>query len=50
MLLGWHYSDYYSNAFASNQYLANHDLLYLQSITDSELAMVINFIEAIEPA
>jgi dipeptidyl aminopeptidase/acylaminoacyl peptidase len=23
MLLGWHYSDYYSNAYASNQYLAN---------------------------
>lgn len=23
MLLGWHYSDYYANAYASNQYLAN---------------------------
>ena len=23
MLLSWHYSDYYSNAYASNQYLAN---------------------------
>ncbi len=23
MLLGWHYSDYYSNAYALNQYLAN---------------------------
>ncbi|MES2795300.1 MAG: DPP IV N-terminal domain-containing protein, partial [Bacteroidota bacterium] len=23
MLLGWHYSDYYSNAYASNQYLAS---------------------------
>ncbi len=23
MLLGWHYSDYYSNAYATNQYLAN---------------------------
>jgi dipeptidyl aminopeptidase/acylaminoacyl peptidase len=23
MLLGWHYSDYYSNAYAVNQYLAN---------------------------
>jgi dipeptidyl aminopeptidase/acylaminoacyl peptidase len=23
MLLGWHYSDYYSNAYASNQYLTN---------------------------
>jgi dipeptidyl aminopeptidase/acylaminoacyl peptidase len=23
MLLGWHYSDYYSNAYAENQYLAN---------------------------
>jgi dipeptidyl aminopeptidase/acylaminoacyl peptidase len=24
MLLGWHYMDYYSNAYAVNQYLANH--------------------------
>ncbi|HUS01398.1 MAG TPA: prolyl oligopeptidase family serine peptidase [Chitinophagaceae bacterium] len=23
MLLGWHYSDYYANAYATNQYLAN---------------------------
>lgn len=23
MLLGWHYSDYYSNAYASNQYIAS---------------------------
>ena len=23
MLMGWHYSDYYSNAYASNQYLAS---------------------------
>jgi len=23
MLLGWHYSDYYSNAYAANQYLAS---------------------------
>lgn len=23
MLLGWHYSDYYANAYASNQYLTN---------------------------
>jgi len=23
MLLGWHYSDYYANAYASNQYLAS---------------------------
>ncbi len=23
MLLGWHYSDYYTNAYAQNQYLAN---------------------------
>ena len=23
MLLGWHYSDYYSNAYASNQYMAS---------------------------
>ncbi len=29
MLLGWHYSDYYSNAFASNQYLANQGFVVL---------------------
>lgn len=29
MLLGWHYSDYYSNAFASNQYLANQGFAVL---------------------
>ncbi len=28
MLLGWHYGDYYSNTYALNQYLVNHDLLY----------------------
>jgi len=29
MLLGWHYSDYYSNAYAVNQYLANRGFLVL---------------------
>ena len=29
MLLGWHYSDYYSNAYAVNQYLANHGYVVL---------------------
>ena len=29
MLLGWHYSDYYSNAYASNQYLANRGFVVL---------------------
>jgi len=29
MLLGWHYMYYYSNAFAMNQYLANHGYIVL---------------------
>ncbi|HET9513668.1 MAG TPA: prolyl oligopeptidase family serine peptidase [Gemmatimonadales bacterium] len=29
MLLGWHYSDYYSNAYASNQYLASRGFVVL---------------------
>jgi dipeptidyl aminopeptidase/acylaminoacyl peptidase len=29
MLLGWHYMDYYSNAYAVNQYLAAHGFLVL---------------------
>jgi len=29
MLLGWHYMDYYSNAYAANQYLANHGFVVL---------------------
>jgi dipeptidyl aminopeptidase/acylaminoacyl peptidase len=29
MLLGWHYMEYYSNAYAVNQYLANHGYVVL---------------------
>lgn len=29
MLLGWHYMQYYSNAYAVNQYLANHGFVVL---------------------
>jgi dipeptidyl aminopeptidase/acylaminoacyl peptidase len=29
MLLGWHYSDYYTNAYASNQYLASKGFVVL---------------------
>ncbi len=29
MLLGWHYMDYYSNAYATNQYLAAHGFVVL---------------------
>jgi dipeptidyl aminopeptidase/acylaminoacyl peptidase len=29
MLLGWHYMDYYSNAYATNQYLATHGFVLL---------------------
>lgn len=29
MMLGWHYSGYYSNSYAMNQYLANHGFVVL---------------------
>ena len=29
MLLGWHYMDYYSNAYAMNQYFAAHGFVVL---------------------
>ena len=29
MLLGWHYSDYYTNSYATNQYLANRGFVVL---------------------
>ena len=29
MLLGWHYSDYYANAYALNQYLASRGFVVL---------------------
>jgi dipeptidyl aminopeptidase/acylaminoacyl peptidase len=29
MLLGWNYSDYYANAYASNQYLASRGFVVL---------------------
>lgn len=29
MMLGWHYSDYYANAYAMNQYLANRGFVVL---------------------
>ena len=29
MLLGWHYMDYYTNAYAVNQYLANHGYIVM---------------------
>jgi dipeptidyl aminopeptidase/acylaminoacyl peptidase len=29
MLLGWHYSDYYANSYASNQYLASRGFIVL---------------------
>ncbi len=29
MLLGWHYSDYYTNAYAQNQFLASHGYVVL---------------------
>jgi len=38
MLLGWHYSSYYSNAYALNQYLASRGFVCSRSTTASASA------------
>lgn len=35
MLLGWHYMQYYSNAYAVNQYLAAHGFIFHDLTTQS---------------
>lgn len=44
MLLGWNYSDYYSNAYASNQYLASLGYVVYLSTIDWALDMDTNSI------
>jgi dipeptidyl aminopeptidase/acylaminoacyl peptidase len=46
MLLGFHYMDYYSNAYAMNQYLANHGYAVLSVNYRSGTGYGLNFREA----
>jgi dipeptidyl aminopeptidase/acylaminoacyl peptidase len=47
MLLGWHYMDYYSNAYAMNQYLASRGYIVLSVNYRSGIGYGLNFREAI---
>jgi dipeptidyl aminopeptidase/acylaminoacyl peptidase len=47
MLLGFHYMDYYSNAYAMNQYLANQGYVVLSVNYRSGIGYGLNFREAI---
>jgi len=47
MLLGWHYMDYYSNAYAMNQYLASLGYIVLSVNYRSGIGYGLNFREAI---
>jgi dipeptidyl aminopeptidase/acylaminoacyl peptidase len=47
MLLGWHYMDYYHNAYAMNQYLANLGYVVLSVNYRSGIGYGLNFREAI---
>ena len=47
MLLGWHYMDYYNNAYGMNQYLANHGYIVLSINYRSGIGYGLNFREAI---
>jgi dipeptidyl aminopeptidase/acylaminoacyl peptidase len=47
MLLGYHYMDYYSNAYAMNQYLANLGYIVLSVNYRSGIGYGLNFREAI---
>jgi dipeptidyl aminopeptidase/acylaminoacyl peptidase len=46
MLLGWHYMAYYSNAYAMNQYLANHGYVVLALNYRSGIGYGLDFREA----
>ena len=48
MLLGWHYMYYYSNAYAMNQYLANHGYVVLSVNYRSGIGYGLNFREALD--
>jgi dipeptidyl aminopeptidase/acylaminoacyl peptidase len=47
MLLGWHYMEYYSNAYAMNQYLANLGYIVLSANYRSGIGYGLNFREAL---
>jgi len=47
MLLGWHYMDYYNNAYAMNQYFANQGYVVLSINYRSGIGYGLNFREAI---
>jgi dipeptidyl aminopeptidase/acylaminoacyl peptidase len=47
MLLGWHYMDYYSNAYGMNQYLASRGYVVLSVNYRSGIGYGINFREAL---
>jgi dipeptidyl aminopeptidase/acylaminoacyl peptidase len=48
MLLGWHYMYYYSNAYALNQYLANHGYVVLSINYRSGIGYGLDFREALQ--
>ena len=47
MLLGWHYNYYYRNAYAMNQYLANHGYIVLSVNYRSGIGYGMQFREAL---
>jgi dipeptidyl aminopeptidase/acylaminoacyl peptidase len=47
MMLGWHYMDYYNNAYAMNQYLASQGYIVLSINYRSGIMYGLNFREAI---
>jgi dipeptidyl aminopeptidase/acylaminoacyl peptidase len=47
MLLGWHYMDYYNNAYAMNQYLASRGYIVLSINYRSGIGYGLNFREAL---
>jgi len=47
MLLGWHYMDYYSNAYSMNQYLASRGYVVLAVNYRSGIGYGLNFREAL---
>ncbi|MEO8593602.1 MAG: prolyl oligopeptidase family serine peptidase [Candidatus Solibacter sp.] len=47
MLLGWHYMDYYNNAYAMNQFLANQGYIVLAINYRSGIGYGLNFREAL---
>jgi len=47
MLLGWHYMEYYSNAYAMNQYLASKGFIVLSVNYRSGIGYGLNFREAL---